>query len=74
MKHLREFLFPSKAPLPIPEPFTASDIRVEASICTGERIIGFYDKASRRLVCAELVRSDQDIADFCAKYGAPPCE
>ena len=35
--------------LPIPEPFTAADIRIEASICTSERTIGFYDRKTRRL-------------------------
>ena len=58
-----------KSPLPIPEPFTADDIKVEASICTGERTVGFYDRATKKLMCAELVRSDRDIADFYRKYG-----
>ena len=54
---------------PIPEPFTAQDIKTEASTCTGERTIGFYDRGSHRLRFAELVRSEQDIRDFYAKYG-----
>ena len=58
--------------LPIPEPFTAADIRIEASICTGERTIGFYDRKTRRLRCAELVRSEQDITDFYERYGISP--
>ena len=60
--------------LPLPEGFSADDIKVEASTCTGERTIGFYDKAAKRLKFAELVRSDNDIADFCNKYGleCPP--
>ncbi len=61
--------FGAKKPLPIPAPFTAEDIRVEASICTGERTIGFYDKTAKRLRCAELVRTEQDIDAFYAKYG-----
>lgn len=56
---------------PIPEPFSAQDIQTESSICTGERTIGFYDRAARRLRFAELVRSAQDIRDFYAKYGVP---
>lgn len=55
--------------LPIPEPFTASDIKIESSICTGEKTIGFYDKATKKLMYAELVRSERDIRDFYAKYG-----
>ena len=57
-----------KETLPIPEPFTAADIRTEASTCTGERTIGFYDRGSHRLRYAELVRSEQDIYDFYEKY------
>ena len=60
--------------VPMPEPFTASDIRTEASTCTGERTIGFYDRKTHRLRYAELVRSVQDIRDFYAKYGAVPDE
>ena len=59
-----------KETLPVPEPFTAADIRTESSICTGERTIGFYDRGAHRLRYAELVRSAQDIRDFYAKYGA----
>ena len=59
-----------KAPLPVPEPFTAADIRTEASICTGERTIGFYDRGAQRLRYAEPVRSEQDIREFYEKYGA----
>jgi hypothetical protein len=59
-----------KKSLPIPEPFTAADIRTEASTCTGERTIGFYDRGAHRLRYAELVRSEQDIRDFYEKYGA----
>ena len=59
-----------KETLPIPEPFSAADIRTEASTCTGERTIGFYDRGEHRLRYAELVLSAQDIRDFYTKYGA----
>ena len=59
-----------KETLPIPEPFTEADIRTEASTCTGECTIGFYDRRTHRLRFAELVRSAQDIRDFYTKYGA----
>lgn len=58
--------------LPIPAPFTAADIKTEASICTGERMIGFYDRKTHKLRYAELVRSEQDIDDFYARYDVPP--
>lgn len=63
------FFHKKKIVQPIPEPFTAQDIKTEASTCTGERTIGFYDRGSHRLRYAELVRSEQDIRDFYEKYG-----
>ena len=55
--------------LPIPEGFTAGSVRIESSICTGEKTIGFYDPASKRLMYAEAVRSDKDIESFLRRYG-----
>ena len=57
------------APLRIPEGFTAEDIKTESSICTGETTIGFYDKETNRLTYAELVKSEDDIDAYYAKYG-----
>lgn len=62
----------SKKTLPIPKGFTAGDIKTEASICTGEKTIGFYDRSSCRLMYAELVRSNADIEEFFRKYGIEP--
>ncbi|MCC8160784.1 MAG: hypothetical protein LIO53_05680 [Oscillospiraceae bacterium] len=59
----------AEKPEKIPEGFTADSIKIEASICTGERTIGFYDAASRTLKYAELVRREEDIAAFYRKYG-----
>jgi len=53
----------------IPEGFSKEDIKIESSICTGEKTIGFYDKTLKRLVAAELVRTKEDIEDFYCKYG-----
>lgn len=53
----------------IPDGFTAESIRTESSICTGETTIGFYDEASKKLRHAEMVRSEEEIAAFYAKYG-----
>ena len=55
--------------LPIPDGFTADDIKVESSICTGEKTIGFYSPADKKLHYAELVRSNADIEEFYHKYG-----
>ncbi len=62
-------IFGKKASLPIPEPFSAEDIMIESSTCTGEKTIGFYDSSAKRLVYAELVRSESDIIGFYKKYG-----
>lgn len=56
-------------PLPIPPSFTPDSIRLESSTCTGERTIGFFDPTDHRLHYAELVRREEDIAAFYAKYG-----
>ena len=58
-----------KRTLPLPEGYTAADIRLEASVCTGERTIGFYNSAEKKLVCAELVRTEADIDEFYERYG-----
>ncbi|MCD7730659.1 MAG: hypothetical protein LUI05_04085 [Oscillospiraceae bacterium] len=56
--------------LPMPEGFSAKDIRIESSICTGEKTIGFYSAEDKKLHFAELVRTESDITAFCEKYGA----
>ena len=55
--------------LPIPEGFSEEDIKIESSVCTGERTIGFYNRLGGHLMYEELVRSDDDIAAFYKKYG-----
>lgn len=55
--------------LPIPVGFTEKDIRIESSVCTGEKTIGFYSPADKKLHFAELVRTEADIEDFYRKYG-----
>ncbi|MCM1165372.1 MAG: hypothetical protein NC299_03445 [Lachnospiraceae bacterium] len=58
-----------KKALPLPEGFTQRDIRLESSVCTGEKTIGFYSAAEKKLLFAELVRSEEDVAAFYEKYG-----
>ena len=53
----------------LPDGFTANDIKIESSICTSERTIGFYDCTSKKILYAELVKTDEDIAAFYRKYG-----
>lgn len=55
--------------LPIPEGYTAQDIKIESSTCTGEKTIGFYDKHDKKLHYSELVRTERDIRAFYAGYG-----
>ncbi len=57
------------APLPLPDGFTAGDIKTESSICTGETTIGFYSRETNRLTYAELVKTEADIDAYYAKYG-----
>lgn len=58
-----------KKALPLPEGFTQRDIKIESSVCTGEKTIGFYSAAEKKLLYAELVRSEYDITAFYEKYG-----
>ena len=62
-------LFKKQKTEPIPEGYTADSVRIEKSTCTGERAIGFYNPKDKKLVGAELVRTDADIAAFYQKYG-----
>lgn len=55
--------------LPIPDGFTAEDIKIESSVCTGEKTIGFYSTTDKKLHYAELVRGNDDIVEFYKKYG-----
>lgn len=58
-----------KKTLPVPEGFSENDIKIESSTCTGEKTIGFYSAAEKKLVCAELVRNADDIIAFYERYG-----
>lgn len=57
------------AVLPIPEGFSAKDIRIEQSVCTGEKTIGFFSAEQNKLMYSELVKDDEDIKAFYDKYG-----
>lgn len=53
-----------------PEVLSSSDyeIATEASICTGEKLIGLKNKATCKLEKAVVVKSQKDIDDFYEKY------
>ena len=36
--------------MPVPETYTADEIKTEPGICTGKRTIGFYDRSAQKLV------------------------
>ncbi|WP_310751940.1 aspartate dehydrogenase [Ruminococcus sp.] len=40
-----------------------------SSICTGEKVAGFKDKAGGRFVEVMLIRSPKDIEEFKERYG-----
>ncbi|NLT08403.1 MAG: hypothetical protein GXY08_02745 [Ruminococcus sp.] len=65
-------IFRKHTTLPVPEPYSADDIMLGRSACTGERTIGFYDKNAKRLMHEELVLSGKDISGFYKKYGLTP--
>lgn len=53
-----------------------ADVRLESSICTGEKTIGFFERSTGKLLRQEWVRSPQDVVDFYRTYGLgePPAE
>lgn len=61
-----------KKSVSLPDGCTPEQIRIESSICTGEKTIGFYNAAEKRLRYAELVQTESDIAAFYARYGLEP--
>ena len=40
-----------------------------SSICTGEKVAGFQDLATGRFVDVMLIRSPEDLREFCRLYG-----
>lgn len=42
---------------------------VKASICTGEKVAGFKDKATGKFEDVMLIRGEKDLQDFCILYG-----
>lgn len=58
----------SKA-ITIPKECVGLEIKIESSICTGEKTIGFYNPKTKKLLYSELVTSSDDIDNFYKKYG-----
>lgn len=42
---------------------------MRVSICTGEKVAGFLDKATGKFTDVMLIRSEKDLAVFCEEYG-----
>lgn len=40
-----------------------------SSICTGEKVAGFQDLATGRFADVMLIRSPEDLREFCRLYG-----
>ena len=55
-----------------PCPWREEDVAKESSVCTGETLIGFRDKATGRLQEAVLVRSRKDEEAFYRAHGLRP--
>lgn len=53
----------------VPPECAGMEIKTQTSTCTGEKIIGFYNRNTRELMYSELVKSPCDIAEFYKKYG-----
>lgn len=62
-------IFRKKQAQQIPEECRGMQVRTQSSTCTGETLIGFYDRRSGELMYPELVRSQEDIDAFCQRYG-----
>ena len=67
-------LFGRKTPEPELPPFSAEDFEpvIRASICTGEKVACMRDRASGKLHEVMLIRSEEDLAAFCNRYGLRP--
>lgn len=47
---------------------------LRCSICTGEQVVGFQDRATGHVQEVMLIRTPKDLEDFRAAYGiAPGC-
>ena len=67
-------LFEKKTPEPELPPFDLEDCEpvIRASICTGEKVACMREKASGKLHEVMLIRTEDDRAEFCRRYGLKP--
>ena len=42
---------------------------LRASICTGEKVVGFRDKATGKFAEVTCIKNDQDLENFLWEYG-----
>ncbi|MBQ8965459.1 hypothetical protein [Ruminococcus sp.] len=65
-------IFRKKTVKQVPPECEGLEIKVQASTCTGEKTIGFYNRKSGELLYKELVRTPEDIRAFYESYGLTP--
>lgn len=42
---------------------------IHASICNGEQVAGFQNLETKKFTEVMLIRSEQDLEEFCTRYG-----
>lgn len=47
---------------------------IRASICTGERVAGFKEKATGKFEDIMMIRNEKDLQEFCIQYGVSEAE
>lgn len=62
-------LFKKRVTVSVPDECKGMEIKIQSSTCTGEKIIGFYNRNTRELMYPELVKNDGDVGSFYDKYG-----
>jgi len=60
----------------VPNTYDRENLRpvIRESICTGEQVAGFQDIRTGKISEVMLLRTDADLAEFCASYGLSPGE
>ena len=63
------FFKKDKKTISVPAGCENLNIEVDKSICTGEMTVGFRDPNNKRLLYAELARSEEEVEAYKRKYG-----
>lgn len=62
-------IFKKKTAAAVPKECEGMEVKIQSSTCTGEKTIGFFNRADGKLMYSELVRTQADIDAFYEKYG-----